>query len=106
MTKQLITKRIAVKRQHTSPCSDCPFARKALPGWLGGFTIASWISDAHGDNVMLCHTRNKQCAGAAIFRANVCKLPRSTEALRLPADRLKVFASDREFETHHKKSPR
>jgi len=39
------------------PCNDCPWRRKSCAGWLGPFGI-------------------KQCAGAAVYRANVCKSPR------------------------------
>ncbi len=101
--KQLITERKAVKTQHKSPCSDCPWARKAMPGWLGGFTIQTWLELAHSDSLIHCHTRDKQCAGAAIFRANICKSSRDSEALTLPADRINVFSWDTEFEKHHKK---
>lgn len=31
------------------PCADCPFARAALNGWLGGNTIQEWIAMAHGE---------------------------------------------------------
>jgi hypothetical protein len=53
-----------------------------------------------------CHTvSNQQCAGAAIYRANVCKEPRRQELLRLPADKVKVFAWPTEFWAHHRKNP-
>jgi hypothetical protein len=55
---------------------------------------------------MECHTRKDQsgeafqCAGAATFRANVCKsvLPGNLE---LPPDKVKVFKWDNEFAAHH-----
>ena len=90
------------KKQHKKPCSDCPWARTAMPGWLGGLTSEQWLRVAHGDGQIVCHTRQKmQCAGAAIFRANVCKSPRDPEALELPADRERVFARNQEFTDHH-----
>jgi len=92
------------KRQHTSPCSDCPFARTALRGWLGNMSPAQWIQIAHGDGIIECHTvSNQQCAGAAIYRANVCKDPRNREALRLPANKTRVFGQITEFLQHHAK---
>lgn len=92
------------KKQHTSPCSDCPFARKSLPGWLGSTTAEQWIQALHGEARIECHTvSNQQCAGAAIYRANVCKAPRTAGVLQLPPDPIKVFAWPLEFLTHHKK---
>lgn len=94
---------VATPSQHTTPCTDCPFARTALPGWLGGDTPEWWVGLAHGEGEPGCHiTTNQKCAGLAIYRANVCKSPRDPKALRLPADREKVFANPREFMRHHK----
>lgn len=105
MKRQLITgaEAIPVKKQHTSPCSDCPFARNSLPGWLGRMSPEQWMMAAHGETFAECHTRiSMQCAGMAIFRANVCKSPRSEAILRLPPNQIKVFANNAEFLTHHK----
>lgn len=61
---------------------------------------------AHGDGRMECHTRKQsnneahQCAGAAIFRRNVCKSVSGN--LELERDTTKVFAWDNEFASHHK----
>lgn len=102
--RQLIASDEAVPatRQHTTPCGDCPWARTALPGWLGGLTADAWLAGAHGDDTIECHTlTGAQCAGAATYRANVCKLPRAKDALRLPADREHVFADRAEFLAHH-----
>lgn len=88
--------------QHTSPCSDCPFRRDALPGWLGGRTPAQYALLACSDEIILCHTKvGPQCAGAAIYRANICKEARSKRVLRLPKDTVKVFAWVTEFMQHH-----
>lgn len=89
-------------KQHTRPCGDCPWRRDALAGWLGGFTPESWIATAHGDQRVMCHTKKgPQCAGAAIYRANVCKVSRDDGALRLKADRKKVFSTPSEFLEYH-----
>ena len=94
------------KKQHTSPCSDCPFARKALNGWLGNSSAEEWIQAVHGEALIDCHTvSNQQCAGSAIYRANVCKSTRRNDVLRLPADCIKVFASMTEFLNHHTERP-
>lgn len=102
--KQLLTTADAVpaKGQHTAPCSDCPWARTALKGWLGGESADNWVAEAHADAPIPCHVLDgAQCAGAAIYRANVCKRPRDPGALLLPADRKRVFASPVEFKRHH-----
>jgi hypothetical protein len=87
--------------QHTKPCSDCPFAREALPGWLAGDPPETWVRMAHGETVFECHTIiPQQCAGSAIYRANVCKRP-PEDAIKLPADRERVFSNPMEFLAHH-----
>lgn len=92
-----------VKTQHKSPCSDCPFARKSLAGWLGSFSPSRWLWIIHGEGRVDCHTRvPMQCAGAAIFRGNVCKSPHDPERLVLPQDTVRVFSNDQEFLNHHR----
>ena len=102
-------------KQHKKPCSDCPWARVAVRGWLGNNTAEEWVSIAHGDAPILCHTRVApidsgfviQCAGAAIYRVNVCKSlrggfwPLNTPPLEVKADRDKVFAHTAEFLSYH-----
>lgn len=65
-------------------------------------TAQEWVTAAHGESTIECHTLlGAQCAGSAIYRANVCKLPRDPGTLRLPANRLEVFSSRAEFVAHH-----
>lgn len=109
MSRKLIStdqaKRISA--QHTEPCSDCPFSVYSLNGWLGGHTPEDFIHIALGDDLYPCHAlrwprREKlQCAGLAVFRANMCKISRDKRALRLPADRVLVFLTPQEFIAHH-----
>ena len=102
--RQLVTsdEAVPVTHQHRQPCSDCPWARVALRGWLGDATADTWLRDAHGEARIECHTLlGAQCAGAAIYRANVCKRPRDPETLLLPADKATVFATPAEFTAHH-----
>lgn len=88
--------------QHTQPCSDCPMDRKSLPRWLGGHTADEYVRLAHSDHVVDCHViTNQQCAGMAIYRANVIKRC-DPPNLRLPKDTEKVFATPMEFLAHHK----
>lgn len=103
MKRKLITYDEAARTetQHTKPCSDCPFARDALAGWLGGSTPEEWMRMAHGETKFECHAiLPHECAGAAIYRANVCKRP-PEDTLELPADRTAVFATPMEFLAHH-----
>lgn len=97
---------IPTDRQHRSPCGDCPWRKDALPGWLGTMTPEEWLRAAHGEDRIDCHTlEGPQCAGAAIYRANVCKHPRDPELLRLPFDRDLVFDDPRKFLAYHKGLP-
>ena len=95
------------QRQHKSPCSDCPWARKSVKGWLGMIPAEEWIALAHGEGSADCHGTKQpddepwNCAGLAIYRANVCKSLRDLTAMRLPANRITVFASRTEFLSHH-----
>ena len=94
-----------VVKQITKPCEDCPFRRIAIAGWLAGQSPADYCQMAHSDDVIQCHTKLMdgepvQCAGVAIYRANVakrCELPN----IKLPADRKSVFASPSEFLEYH-----
>lgn len=91
-------------RQHKSPCSDCPLRQDSVPGWLGGTgTPEDWAAALHSESRMNCHVfAGAQCAGAAIYRTNVCKHPRDKNLLILPADKGTVFASPTGFIEHHK----
>lgn len=102
--RQLISgdEAVSVARQHVTPCSDCPFARSAFPGWLGSMDAGEWVRCVHGETFIECHvTTNAQCAGAAIYRGNVGKVPRDPDQLRLSKNTQLVFASPLEFLAHH-----
>jgi len=94
--------------QHTTPCKECPWRRKAMPGWLGEqYAPEEFRSIAHSDATFPCHrTIGKraelQCAGMAIYRANVIKIPRDPAVLKLPQDKTSVFATPVEFVEHHR----
>lgn len=92
------------KGQHKKPCSDCPWARTAMPGWTGNMTPDEWLQALHGEAQVDCHTQiGAQCAGGAIYRANVCKTPRDRTLLRLVPNTKLVFSSPSEFVDHHTK---
>ena len=104
MGRQLVTFDQAkpAKRQHKKPCSDCPFARTAVRGWLGPYTAEEWLRIVHGEGKVECHTRiGPQCAGSAIYRGNVCKDPRDRSLLTLPRNVMLVFRNPQEFIVHH-----
>lgn len=107
--RQLITSDEATiaTKQHKKPCSDCPLARTSLQGWLGGTgTPDDWTKALHSESPMRCHTlEGAQCAGAAIYRANVLKRPRPPN-LVLEADKKLVFANPTEFINHHGSKPK
>lgn len=99
------------------PCDECPWRRNALSGHLGPETSEKWCDIAHGEGPVACHKTIKrvndegygewddpaikQCAGLAIFRANICKSPRNPEIVVYPADHETVFSWDNEFIEHH-----
>lgn len=87
--------------QHTTPCSDCPWRRDSLNGWLGGHTAEEFVDIARSDFPYPCHTiKNQQCAGMAIYRRNTLKAPRPP-AIMLEKDKETVFATPMEFTAHH-----
>lgn len=95
---------VPTSAQPTKPCHDCPFARTAINGWLGGNTKEEWSAMLQGEAEIPCHAlKGPQCAGAAIMRGNMCKRPRNRALLLLPADRVLVFSNTSEFEEHHSK---
>lgn len=91
--------------QHKKACSDCPWSRQSLNGWLGGATAEEWIKAAHSDQVVNCHViSNQQCAGLAIYRRNVAKLPMPPNLI-LDKDKESVFSNPIEFKAHHERTP-
>lgn len=95
---------VRAKGQHKKPCSDCPFARASLQGWLGGSSSDDFLHDAQGEVAIECHVLSgAQCAGAAIYRGNVGKRPRDKSLLILPPDKDLVFSSPIEFKKHHER---
>lgn len=98
-----------------APCVECPWRRESTPGHLGPHSAEEWALGAHGESAIACHMTIKrpieaewddpglrQCKGAAIFRANVLKLPRDPAIAVGPRDTDKVFSNNAEFITHHK----
>lgn len=91
-------------RQHKKPCSDCPFRRDAVPGWLGSLSHQPdrYLELAHSERAVPCHSKiGPQCAGLAIYRANLYRRNAQPGVLQLPADREAVFVTPMEFSAHH-----
>jgi len=102
-----------------NPCNDCPWRRKSARGWLGPYDADEWIALAHSDEPIACHETIdedavddegeadwnqpglRQCRGAAIYRKNICKSPRSADVAIGPVDRETVFSNPMEFKNHH-----
>lgn len=97
------------------PCPECPWRVNAAPGWLGPNTAEEWVGLAHSDAPIACHLTitNEDdldsmvtCAGAAIYRSNVAKMPRGVpKSHKLPADRQAVFTSPMAFRAYHEAKP-
>lgn len=97
-----------------SPCNTCPFNKKVKPGELGGSHPMVYIEQIHGPYWLPCHSHTNykdpnwkrdfskpQCAGAAIFRANLQIDNKMPEFLHhLPASN-QVFKNEEEFLLHH-----
>lgn len=102
----------ALPEATAKPCNECPWVRTALPGHLGPNTAEEWAELAHSDSPIACHMtitdeswadpNMRQCAGSAIFRANIWKSPRHPNVARAKERNTEaVFAWDDEFIAHH-----
>ncbi len=95
------------------PCNECPY-RKGTK-FNGGSPPEVYIGQAYGPYLLSCHLSpgyfanprdpsHLQCAGAAIFRANI---ERDTvmppKMLRLPKDTEVVFETPAEMFAHHRR---
>lgn len=76
------------------PCSECPFRKNSLPGYLGGFTAEETIRVAVSESNFDCHLtridengngipedskKRKACAGRMLFATNTAKSFRRPE---------------------------
>lgn len=104
------------------PCKECPFRRASGAGYLGDSSPERFIFATMLDEKMPCHCTinyedpnwkerfeageiGKECAGAATFFANLCKVSRDKTRLRLaPSD--EVFKTPSEFVAHHRSGAR
>lgn len=95
------------------PCDECPFRRDIEPGFLGGSPAGVYVGRTLGPFILNCHKapgyrlnprdpNGLQCAGGAIFRANIGVAEIMPGAiLTLEPDAEIVFTSAAEFLAHH-----
>ncbi len=113
---------VSAYRPPTSkPCSDCPFRRASMPGWLGAGSPESFIDCMQRDEPLPCHQtidyddpawlekwsaqeNGSMCAGALIFMANRAQRPRAREFPTMPPDKVAVFSNSVEFVRHHREA--
>lgn len=76
--------------------------RDSKPGFFVSGVLPVWIAHLHSDTLIPCVDReDTQCAGAAIYRMNICRPPGVEGLLVLPANRKDVFELPTEFVNHH-----
>jgi len=112
---------VAYRPPTGQPCSDCPFRRRSMPGWLGAGSPESFIDCMQRDEPLPCHQTidygdpswlekwsaqegGAMCAGALIFLANKMQRPRARGFPTLPPDKASVFANSIEFVRHHREA--
>lgn len=103
------------------PCSDCPFRRKSMPGWLGAGSPESFLDCIQRDEPLPCHQTidyddpawlekwtaqegGSMCAGALVFMANKLQRPKTRGFPTMPPDKDQVFANSLEFVRHHREA--
>lgn len=103
------------------PCSDCPFRRKAMPGWLGAGSPESFVDCMNRDEPLPCHQTidyddpawlekwstqesGSMCAGALVFMANKLQRPKAPGFPTMPQDKINVFANTLEFVRYHREA--
>jgi hypothetical protein len=101
------------------PCSDCPFRRKAMPGWLGASSPEGFIDCMERDEPLPCHQTidydnnphwlvewmhqktGNMCAGALIFMANKIQ---QHPFQKMAKDHENVFSNTIEFVRYHREA--
>lgn len=94
------------------PCNECPWRRKALPGWLGGNDASVYADSVQSNQIPPCHKTQTGpgegphlCTGALICSRNACIRPMFPDAAPKEADLVErsadVFAHPAEFYRHH-----
>jgi hypothetical protein len=96
------------------PCVECPLAKTAIPGRLGGYSVDQYLYILHSIADIACHmspgfpdvlATQRSCTGVAMYRANcgVIASGHAEQATRHIGKNYEVgFAHQREFRNHHK----
>lgn len=91
-----------------TPCSNCPFKKDTIKGWLGEDRMTEILSD----NSFVCHkTNNKtdkdrlQCAGHMLIKGQSNEFVSLASRLNIKLDlsgRDQVFTTEKDCIQHHK----
>lgn len=85
------------------PCSECPFRKDTLKGWLG----ESRMVEILGQDSFVCHKRKDlQCAGHMLIKGPDNAFVRLAQRLSIPlplTGREEVFHSHEACVEHHKR---
>lgn len=100
--------------QRKKVCDQCPFSRSTPKSYLDtrGNNGGRFVAQANCNAILPCHREDpdnnavvgqcQQCAGAAIFRANIGVADQLSPRLgKLEADTETVFATNAELLAHH-----
>lgn len=101
-----------MKLYRPDPCPECPYRRKAPPGYMGGHDPADYAQFIRFQVPVACHMTVSEgqtgepslCTGAAQAVANSCAMPRDphyAEQVQRAGKNPDVFMFAAEFEKHH-----
>lgn len=102
-----------INNVRTTPCEQCPFARTTPKEYLDtrGYNGDRFTAQSHMSALLPCHMdnadglalvdgKNRQCAGAAIFRTHI-KADIAPQLATLPEDHKTIFSNEVELIAHH-----
>lgn len=110
-------------------CEECPFRKKALPGWLGPHSIETIEKVVQSDEPFICHMsiaeaiesgmedgdeqieeEGQHCVGMLRYRNAMCKKSRDPQVARVQNELREIpdvpVIEARKFREHHEKMPR
>jgi hypothetical protein len=102
-----------MKLKHKTPCSECPWRKKACPGWLGGYSAEEYADTVGNNEAPACHNkdygpdddRTAFCVGALAVASNQCislrKSAGADAAKKVIGMRDDCFAHVKFFFEHH-----
>lgn len=80
-----------------TPCKECPYMKKSIPGYFGGHNPKAYAEALHIDTVVACHTKSKfdndgdltdmtMCIGHVLSQRKACKRSYHPDILEAWAD--------------------